>query len=516
MKLRDKFKKWVVEKDVFGVQARYEAAFRSAARTYVPANIQGAREDINTMSRQEILRLVRYFEKNNPVLQKALAILDVNVIGSGINPTPCSSNVAHNEAALKWWNDWVNTADITGLSTIYDMQGIAFRGQNVDGDHAIELTENEFGRPALNMIEAHRIGSGAINQKQLVAAGYQVVDGVIIGPNGKPLAYTVQNEFDGKTVATIEASNLVFFFKRKRAGQYRGISRFHGAIKDLHDLDDLQMFEMKGAKDGATISKFIKLAAGGLTQGGEGIGGSLRALPAAPTTAQQQGYYRQTLGGETLVLNPGDDVAQFKNDRPSAATSGFWLVLENKFVQGSGLSFAAIRDYQGNWGGATLRAAVTSDNRLFCLETNEQARRWQKIYEYGISWAMAHGEVPPEADFRNVRWHPPRRPTVDIGNESAATINELRTGLKTFETIYGEAGDDWRDRLEQRAIEEKFISDLADKYGIDRTLISSFAQERVTLTALGTPQEVTGDPGMSAPAASQPSTSPTDKNKAKP
>jgi len=479
MSIRSKLVQWFAAPELNAIQARYEAAFWTGNRSYLPAYMQSAREDIDTMSRQEILRRVRYFEKNSNTMQKALSILSVNVVGNGINPTPATKNPDWNKSALDWWNAWSRAADVTGTSSISELQDIVYRAQNIDGDHGIELTVNEFDRPALNLVEAHRITNGGLKIKEIEDAGYRLVDGVMVAPNGKPVAFTVSSDFDAKKVSVIPASRFVFFFTKKRAGQYRGISLFHSAILDLHDLDDLQKFEMLAAKKASAVSDYIKTAQGSVSPSDPMIGRSLQ-----PTVGQaapnREKYYAQAYGGETRVLQPGDEVFQGKNDRPSAATSGFWDRLENKFVQGSGLSYAALVDYRGNWGGATLRAAVTSDNRLFSLRTDEQARKWQRVWEYAIQWAMDHGELPQNPEFRNVRWHPPRRTTVDIGNESAATLNEIKAGTRTFETTYGEAGDDWRERLEQRAIEEKFIDDLAKKYGISRDLISSFAQERMS------------------------------------
>lgn len=493
MSLRSRLVNWIAGKELAALQARYDAAYYSPARSWLPASIQGAREDINAMSRQEILRRVRYFEKNSNVMKKALSILSVNVVGTGINPTPATGDDAWNEAALEWWQKWSLVADVTGTATIPEMQDIAYRAQNVDGDHGLELTLSDQGRPAINLVEAHRITTAGLDVKRLESQGYTVVDGVLLDARGKPLAFTVASDFDQAKVSVIPASNFVLFYTKKRAGQYRGISLFDGAILDLHDLDDLQKFEMLAAKDAASTSKVVQTAAGGTSVGGEGIGRSLTQQPTT-TAGDPAEYYLKAFGGETRYTRPGDKFEQFKTERPSAATTGFWDKLENKFVQGSGLSYAALCDYRGNWGGATLRAAVTSDNRLFSLRTTEQARRWQKVWEYAIGWAIQAGELKPNPDFNCVRWHPPRRTTVDIGNESAAMINELRTGLRTFEATYGEAGDDWRERLEQRAIEEAYIDELAEKYDVSAVRISSFAQERMTEAAQPTPSGAEGEP----------------------
>lgn len=479
-----KFIGWALKKEVAQIQARYEAAYWNLNRSYLPGFIQSAHEDINALSRQEILRRVRYFEKNSNVLSKVLTILDVNVVGAGIVPTPATSNVTWNKSALEWWTEWSQGADVTGMRTIPQCQSIVFRGQNVDGDHGLELTETPSGRPAVALVEGHRINSLGYDSEFIDAQGFRVVDGVLVDKRtGRPMAYLVSDEFDKSSVRPIPNSRFVHFLRQRRAGQYRGITIFHAAIVDLHDSDDLQKFEMLAAKVASSRAEYIKTAQGSITPSEPMIGRSLQLAPATGNSADREKYYAQAFGGESKVLFPGDDVTQARSDRPSAAISGFWDRLDNKIVQGAGVSYAALVDYRGNWGGATLRAAVQSDNRLYELNTIEQAIGWQKVWEYAIGWAIQHGELAPNVEYRKVRWHPPRRATVDIGHESQAMLAELQAGAKTYQDVYGELGEDWKDRLAQRAEEEAYIDQLAKEKKIPREWIASFAQERMNRLA---------------------------------
>ena len=479
MSIRAKVLNWVAGKEIAAIRARYEAAYWNQARSYLPGFVQSAREDISSLPRQEILRRTRYFEKNSGVFAKVLRCLDVNVIGSGITPTPTGSDTEWNKAALDYWNEWVSVADVTEQSDYYKIQSIGYRGQNVDCDSFRRHVFNAAGRPAIEVIEAHRCGTGGVDIRDLESRGFKVVDGVVLDSFRRPAAYLVADDFDGKNVSFVPASQMVHLFNRKRAGQYRGISIMHAAILDLHDLDDLQKYEMRAAKDAAAISRIIKTTSGGATVDGETIGAPLN-VGQNTDPAQRAAYYRQAIGGEVLIPQAGDEITQFESKRPSAATSGFWEKLDEKIVQGAGVSYAALCDYRGNWGGATLRAVVTSDNRTYELETIDQSRAAQKDWEFVTKWGMDRGELKKSPEFKKVRWHPPRRATVDIGNDSKAMLAELQAGARCYDTTYGESGEDWKERLTQRAIEEQFIEQLAEKYGVDRQYISSFAQERMT------------------------------------
>lgn len=482
------------------IKARYEAAYWSTSRSYLPAYTQGARQDMDSMSRSEILRRVRYFEKNNAVLDKVLDIKDVNVVGSGIRPSPAAKDTDWGKLATEWWLEWIEQADSTSLSSYYKLQSIAYRAQNVDGDVFFQKKMSEAGRPAVDVIEAHRVGTAGVDIQQLEGNGFRVVDGVIIDRKFKvPRAYIVADDFDGGIVNVVPASEMVSVWNRQRAGQYRGMTLFHAGVLDIHDLDDLQKYEMRAAKDAAAISRIIKSQAGGTTVEGEGIGSSLTQTNTT-SPAEREAYYKQALGGEVIIAQAGDEMSQFESKRPSAAMTGFWDRLDNKFAQASGISYAALVDYRGNWGGATLRACLESDNRRFELETIDQSRAAQQIWEFAVGWAIQAGEVPHNPEWRKVRWHPPRRTTVDVGNDSAARLEELKAGRTTYQDEYGETGEDWRERLDQRAQEEAYLHELADKYGVEKAEIASFAQERLagmapdsTGTAPAVPGKGTGE-----------------------
>ena len=462
-------------------------------RSYLPGFIQSAREDINSMSRLEILRCTRYFEKNSGVLLKVLRCLDVNVVGTGITPTPCSKNTEWGKSALDWWDEWATVADVTEQSDVYKLQSIGYRARNIDGDAFIELTTSAAGRPAIDIIEGHRIGNAGIVAADMESKGYKVIDGVVIDAKRRPVAYIITDEFTGKFERMVPASRMVKLFNRKRSGQYRGISVLHAAILTLHHLDDLQNYEMDAAKDAASKANIFKTPAGAVSAE-EVIGAEVNSGSSSADLSARQAQYRKALSGETLVLQPGEEMSQFESKRPSAAMTGFWDKLDEKIVQGAGISYAALIDYRGNWGGATLRAVVQSDNRTYELETIEEAKGWQKVWDYVIGWAIQNRELKPDAEWRKVRWHRPRGATVDVGNDSAAMLNELKAGARTYETIYGESGEDWRERIEQRAKEEAFIQELAQKYNIERSSIASFAQQSLSGIAPGAEEPPTSKP----------------------
>lgn len=464
--------------------AHYDAARFSRDRSWIPGLTQSALKDINSGDRIELLRRARYFEKNNPLMQRVLDLIEANVVGTGINPTPSSSSSEYNDRALKAWNEWCKFSDLTSRQNFYTLQGIIARAQCLDGEIFIWLTDGNSGRPRIQLIESHRIRGCALPADY---KRYIDCDGVLLDERGRPAFYCVQNEVSVGSVAAgsvtiIPADQIVHFFEPSRAGQYRGITLFHAGIVTLHDLDDLQRYEMLAAKDSAERANIVYTESGEMPKGSV-IGRSLTQTKDDGTQVTSDVYYEQKFGGRTVVMKRGDKWEQGSALRPSPAMREFWEYLTKQFCRSIGISYAAIEDYNG-WGGAALRGAITCDNRFYEIRTRALTSGMQRIYEYVIGWSNESGELGTvPADWFNVQWQPPRRATVDIGRESTAVINELRAGTRTYRDVLGELGLDWRDVLRQRAEEEAFIDKLALENKIDRTRIAALGpNERAAVT----------------------------------
>jgi len=63
---------------------------------------------------------------------------------------------------------------------------------------------------------------------------------------------------------------------------------------------------------------------------------------------------------------------------------------------------------------------------------------------------------------------------VDYGREAQANLNDVRAGLRTFAEDYAERGREWKDELRQRAIEARYLAELAKEFDLTPDSIATF------------------------------------------
>jgi len=455
------------------IVARYEGATPSPNRTQLPGSVVGPRADISQWTRAELVRKSRYFEKNSALLNRMADLFEQYTVGLGIPFFPASSSEAWNKDAFTAWQDWQKFADLSSRQTFGTLQGIIARALFIDGEIFILKTRGDTGNPRIQLIESHRIKTPS-NRK--AEAGNVIVDGVELDPRGRPVAYWVESDAvtsSGMVVATadtilsrIPADYVVHVVEPGRTGQVRGLPFCYPVINALHDLDDLQVFEMKAAKEAASVTNVIKTKSGEVTD--EEL---LRGLQTASNGVDKSVYYRDVFGAEAKVLKTGDEFGQFKVERPSAATSGYWEKIESIICAGIGIPREIV--LPTSMQGTSMRGVIEIANGYFRQRSAVIAEAMRMVYEFVIGTLIQTDPNLQTApgDWFRVTWQSPRSISVDIGYDSAAAISEFKAGMRTLQDFYGQRGEDWRQALRQRAVEAAEAEKLAKEFSIPRACI---------------------------------------------
>lgn len=441
-------------------------------RSMLPAFIQDARFDANEATRLEILRKARYWERNNAIVNRLADIFEQYTVGCGIPITPASSDSEWNVKAKAYWDDSCRLLNLCNLQNFSTDQSLIARTWFIDGEVFILKTKGDTGYPRIQLIESHRVSTprGSANLD-----GRTIFDGVEVNSVGRPIAYWVQTGLEDGDFTRIPAESLIHIFEPSRIGQLRGISFLYPVLNDIHDLDDLQILEQKAARDAAEISNVVE------NQAGEASPDEARRQRYQTTNQTSQGvdvieqrteYLKRALGGRTVYLKSGEKVEQFRSERPSVATQGYWDFLASKICAGVGITKQLV--FPWSMQGTVTRADLDVAAQYFRSRSSVLCAAFTEVYafvmDYGIKRTVAISDPP--VDWRKVSVRPPRAPNVDVGRNSAAMLAELAAGSTTLEKIYGEMGADWREQIRQRSAEIRFIKETAAADGNEPAEVS--------------------------------------------
>lgn len=452
---------------LFGFNARYEGGrYNTPGRSITPGTVQSARMDLTRCTREEMVRKSRYYEKNNGYYNRMADLYEQYTVGQGIGFFPASSDAEWNRKWLIKWQKWQRFADISSRLSYGTLQGIIARALFVDGEIFILKTHGETGFPRIQLIESHRVCSP---NNQIDTA--TLVDGIEIDANGRPVAYHISTGWkeDGVSPnkwARYDADSIVHVMEPGRASQYRGIPACYPVINDLIDLDDLQLLEMQACKDAAQTSEVIKTASGEIDD--EAV---LRGTVTNSDGVTRDTFYRDIFGARVKVLKTGDEYSQHRSERPTAATSGYWDVLLTKICSGIGIAREIV--IPGSMQGTSMRSVLDVSAAYFRSRSSVIADHLRQVYEWATEEHIridAELRQPP-ADFYLCTYRSPRSINVDVGRNSNAMIEEWRSGMRTLQDIYGEAGEDWQQGLRQKASEVQFAQKLAEEFEIERSEI---------------------------------------------
>lgn len=479
------FKPGAVARLVAAVQAQYESGQRwSSRRSWLPGYVRDARLDADSMTRLEIVRKARYFERNSGIVNRLADLFEEYTVGpEGLRFVPSSSDQEWNTRAAEWWEGWCSMCDVTSQFNFGTIQSLAARSQFIDGELFVLLTngrEREGGRsyPRIQLVESHRVET-----PPSLFTTAAIVDGVQVDKRGRPIAYHVREGGEQEeTFATYEASKVVHLFEPSRPGMYRGLPMLYPVLNDLHDLDDLQLLEMDAAKEAAAITNVIKTKTGELSdqdlRRARLLGSGTKGTSGGSDSARSQ-YYNDVFKGRAKVLKHGDDITQFASTRPSVAQQQYWDYLTSKICAGVGISKLLV--FPWSIQGTVVRADLDVASTFFRSRSSVMASKWTQVYTWVMDWGTKNVQElsdPPE-DFRKVTVRPPRSVNVDVGRNAAALIAEYEAGWRTLEDVCGELGKDWRQVLRQRAVERKKARELEAEFGLTEGELIGAALEAI-------------------------------------
>ncbi len=378
---------------------------------------------------------------------------------------------------------------------------------DVDGEALVYLQISRDGFPQFGIIPSHRIGQRS--SSDLVTngryKGNQMIDGVILNSNMRPVAYRIlgdkpEEDYD------ISAQSSMLVFESPWVDSVRGISKFGSVLLDALNTQDIDFFLQQGVKLDSAVGLLSYTQSGSADQ--SVVENSILAedestIPAPPlANTPTSGLAVETMLGGLInyfKAGSGEKLESFKTERPHGNVENFVKRLERRCMYGLGWPYEMLNATE--IGGASVRLVQSEARNSIHSRQTTLARVAKFVVSYAVATAMENGLIPTNYNDSWFNWNFKYGEllTVDAGYEAEADRKGLLLGTTTLEDIAAKHGEDWYDIREQTT---KEVDDLLTRAQALATKFNIPMNQALSLLTQRSPNEAasTIQPDTSAPA----------------
>jgi capsid protein len=360
--------------------------------------------------------------------------------------------------------------DLTGRSSLRQMSMLDIKGILLKGDIGTNIVR-EGNELYLQGIEADRIGN-----PYTYAISNNYVRGLIIDDVGRIIAAKVyrRNRVSGTyyfddTFPTFDEFGLpkfLFTVNPISYDDYRGVSIFKSAINNITYIDKMREYELQTMLWGSSQSGIFYTASGLLPEKlpfdtneieTDSSGNQINSFSVRPNTV--------------TALGVGEKVEMFKNERPSPNIVNMYHDTIRDIAVGCGLSYGFVYDLSGLTGPAVRQCSAQDSRAIGNWQQLLRESKLDPVVMLLLGNAIANGDLPYHPNWMDWQWFFPAKPTIDVGRESIANINEIQAGINTGANVAADSGEDI-DQIQQQTgheIEEriKIAMDIAKRNNLD-------------------------------------------------
>ncbi|MBT9448761.1 phage portal protein [Akkermansia glycaniphila] len=422
------------------------------------------RKELDEGGRLEIISQCRYHYRNNGLIREMVQTISLYAVGAGIMAQPASVNQEWNRKAAKLWKEWCRNPEITNRFTMRELQDIACRSIDTDGEFFIIKITLPDGSPKIELFESQNVGG----MMTLNHGKRGFIHGIQLDAYGSPIAYSMKTAEEKRV--TVPASSIIHVANLQRASSLRGIPAMQHTVGPASDIDTLLFLEKTKARAQADIIRVMKRQEHDEEQMGPV---TVRTEPQEGDAEKEKACARITdvIGGKTIALDAGDDLENLTTNTPGAAFLDFITVLSRYACQGSGMPYEVVAD-PSKVGGASTRLVVSKAARYISNRQDLLIEKMMRpVYQHWAACMIAAGKLDPVDGWENVEWMIPGSITVDNGRDEAAERENVRAGLMPLQDYYAARGLDFSDEMYRRAEDVKLVMDLAKRAGVDPSVM---------------------------------------------
>lgn len=359
---------------------------------------------------------------------------------------PNTGNKSVNQKYRDFWCEWMKGADAQGRFHFIDMMQLSLSGVIYNGRHGLIHHHNEDGTFQLQSVMGYNIGN-----PRAIYTNPGNVSGMVLDAAGRVVAYDLFRLGINGTVHFVQRVPAVIFSclnPVNSTDEYAAKTPLHAVLNDAHDMREVEKAWMKKIQWAAYKTAVFNTPNGSPPDPNE-------SLDADPTSAAY-GRVRHQLPGEEMHGEEGFNVEMLKNENPTNNETEFLLTKLAQIAMSLNLPLPFVWVMMGLPGTYTR---LISEQAKRAFQHGPLGQKWMErtafndIKKWAILSGIIRGVIPWSEHWDKGEFMYPAHPTVDVGRESKANLDENRQGLRSMATITGEEAMYWEDVDEQLANE---------------------------------------------------------------
>lgn len=442
--------------------------------------------DARPIERRESMRNSRFLRAKLGLVKALYANSTRYALGNGLRPS--SNCVDEDWAAMAdtLFLEWASkkTYDIREELNFFQAQKVVLPDVMCDGDAGAAPVRDFDGVPRVQHFPSDVIGDSAGASIFGGSPSTKWRDGILRNSVGTPVAYRVLRDPNDR-IQRPEARAFWDYPTRgfwhigrtDRINANRPLPWLHHGDQAATNILDLNVLEMQAAKLNSYFAAAIKTADGGmpagitelLTKETENVVTGTDADGNTVTTPTERTYLNLMGGAGVPVLEPGEELQFFRNERPSTTFAGFIDYLVADIATGFGVPWQFVWGMTG-LAGPHARLVLQQADWFFSDCADMLVSDYcQPVWESFISEAMNSGQLRPPApgaNWRTVQWQGPGALTIDKGRDGKMYLDMIANGMHRRTAWHEMTGKDGKSELRKTVAEVRYIIDLCETAGV--------------------------------------------------
>lgn len=371
---------------------------------------------------------------------------------------PNAGTKAVNQQYRDFFCKWMTGSDAQGRFHFIDMMQLALSGTIYNGRHGLIHHHNADGTFQLQSVMGYNIGN-----PRAIYTNPQSVSGMVLDASGRITDYDLYKLGINGTVNFVQRVPAVIFSclnPVESADEYVAKTPLHAILNDAHDMRVVENAWMQKIKWAAYKTAVFN------TPNGTAPDPNEEGLDSFATGTVAQGRVRHQMAGEEMFGEEGFNVEMVKNENPTNNETDYLLTKLAQIAMALDLPLPFVWVMMGLPGTYTR---LISEQAKRAFQHGPLGQKWlertalNEIKKMALLSGIIRGEIPYTDNWDRGHFMYPAHPTVDVGRESKANLEENRQGLRSMAAITGEEGTYWEDVDEALAQEAQNKLELAHK-----------------------------------------------------